>query len=207
MRLLETLTLGTLLTLGLAPAARADHIGGDFRSDREGHYETRTVEYQEPGRWVDEVRTVTDPGHWEEYDREECIPGHYETRCVSEQLPGHFENVERQIWDGCCYRTVCERVWVPGRTVERQVQVWVPPSTRVVRDRRWVPGCTHTETVRVFKPGCTSVRTVQVFVPGCPPAPPVCRPAPRREPAPVIQARFGGKRGVEVTLDLGMHRR
>ena len=109
MRLVRNFMIGAVLLGGLAPATALAQ-GYDSCNSNGGyipaHYETRTVEVQEPGRWVEEAKLVTDPGRWEEFQREECVPGHYETRTQTVELPGHYETVSRQVRDHCGVVTV-----------------------------------------------------------------------------------------------------
>src|SRR5438876_7617654 len=118
MSLLKNMAIGAVLLggLGLAPlAAKAQDACQAGYGYTPAHYETRTIEAQGEGRWVDQEKCVTIPGRWEEFDREQCTPAHYETRCQQVQLPGHYQMVNRQVRDGCGgYQTVCQQVWVPG---------------------------------------------------------------------------------------------
>lgn len=206
MRILTTMTLGAALLLGglgLTPKASAqDYIPA--------HYETRTIQVQGEGRWVDQEKVFTVPGRWEEFDRQECVPGHYETRCQMVTLPGHYETVQREVSYGrygCC--TISEQIFVAGRRVEQQVQVWVPEATRCVRDRRWIPPTTTTQCVRVWQQGCLETRTVEVYVPAqgsvptpvyCAPAPVYCAPAPACSPVAGIRIGFGGREGFRFSI-------
>ncbi len=159
---LTTLALGAVLMLG--QAARADECRETVDSNGiRWRWTPKTFVVEErqvtiPGHYEVRCEQVTDPGRWENRERQVWVPATvvYERRArptAAVSIPFSIKHRPGRVNIGTTttcetvavtrpgyWKTVCERVWVPGctRTVERQV---------------WIPARTECRQVTVEKPG------------------------------------------------------